>query len=393
MRFRSSLLFFLIVIYSCSNIAAAHEIRVKLFSEVRENQFILQVEAGEYEVRVNDNYYSTLKQGDRIVTLLYNNRVIVKARNLDGISADSVVLKSGGDDSSFRLTGSTQSGKSRNYLGAVLFIPGAGGLNAINIVDVEDYLPAVVRAEAGPSGTPEFYKAQTIIARTYCFRNIHKHSIDGYNLCDDVHCQVYHGISNDKMILEAVAETEGIVITDNRGNPIISAFHSNCGGETVRSDWAWVTGETYLLPVTDPWCTSSRNARWTKKIGLQDWKDYLYSKGLRADVMAPHDFVFRQPNRRENYQFAEFTLPLKQMRTDLGLKSAFFSVEVEGDAVTLNGKGYGHGVGLCQEGAIEMSRKGYTFDKILSFYYANVVLTHIDNAVLPLPVESQRQPR
>jgi stage II sporulation protein D len=72
---------------------------------------------------------------------------------------------------------------------------------------------------------------------------------------------------------------------------------------------------------------------------------------------------------------------LWQVRSDLNLRSTFFSLTVEGDSVILKGRGYGHGVGLCQEGAMVMAAKGFDFKKIINFYYTGVIITDIKNAI------------
>ena len=70
------------------------------------------------------------------------------------------------------------------------------------------------------------------------------------------------------------------------------------------------------------------------------------------------------------------------MRTDLNLRSTFFSVVTDGDTILLKGKGYGHGVGLCQEGAMEMAKEGFNYRQIIDFYYFGVMITDIKNAVI-----------
>ena len=90
---------------------------------------------------------------------------------------------------------------------------------------------------------------------------------------------------------------------------------------------------------------------------------------------------FEQPTRRYEYVSGNFSIPLQKIRDDLGLRSTFFSLKVEGDSVYLDGKGYGHGVGLCQEGAIVMAEKGFDHRRILSFYYDGVIVSDINNAV------------
>jgi len=70
-------------------------------------------------------------------------------------------------------------------------------------------------------------------------------------------------------------------------------------------------------------------------------------------------------------------MPFEKIRKDLKLRSSFFSVIAAGDSVILRGKGYGHGVGLCQEGAMEMATRGNTFQQIIEFYYKGVIITNI----------------
>jgi stage II sporulation protein D len=92
---------------------------------------------------------------------------------------------------------------------------------------------------------------------------------------------------------------------------------------------------------------------------------------------------FSQLSRAAVYRAGTFTLPLRQIRTDLNLRSSFFSLKVEGDSVILKGRGYGHGVGLCQEGAMVMASKGFDYKQIIDFYYTGVRITDIKNTVSP----------
>jgi stage II sporulation protein D len=78
-----------------------------------------------------------------------------------------------------------------------------------------------------------------------------------------------------------------------------------------------------------------------------------------------------------SYRAGNFSLPFVQIRSDLGLRSSFFSVRLEGDTVILSGRGYGHGAGLCQEGAMVMASRGFDFRKIIAFYYSGVSVTEI----------------
>jgi stage II sporulation protein D len=75
-------------------------------------------------------------------------------------------------------------------------------------------------------------------------------------------------------------------------------------------------------------------------------------------------------------------MPLSTIRSDLNLRSTFFTVIAVGDSIILKGKGYGHGVGLCQEGAMEMAAKGFNYKQIIDFYYFGVLISDISNAVV-----------
>jgi stage II sporulation protein D len=93
-------------------------------------------------------------------------------------------------------------------------------------------------------------------------------------------------------------------------------------------------------------------------------------------------FNFKQESRLTDYNVRSFSLPLTTIRYDLNLRSTFFSVFVHNDSVILKGRGYGHGVGLCQEGAMEMAEKGFSYRQIVSFYYSGVFISDIKNAVI-----------
>jgi stage II sporulation protein D len=177
-------------------------------------------------------------------------------------------------------------------------------------------------------------------------------------------------------------ETKGLVILDRDSSLIASAFHSNCGGETSSSEDVWLKRKPYLRSVNDPYCVSSRNATWEKRISPGDWKRMLMSHGYEGNTEDPLLFAFSQKRRVSDYRTGSFTMPLVSIRSIMKLKSTFFSVLPEGDSLLLRGRGYGHGVGLCQEGAMEMARKGFDFKRIINFYYTGVIITDIKNAVI-----------
>jgi stage II sporulation protein D len=114
---------------------------------------------------------------------------------------------------------------------------------------------------------------------------------------------------------------------------------------------------------------------------LSEWLKYIRKSGYNGIIADPSVLNFSQENRLPDYKTVSFRIPLRTMRSDLNLRSTFFSVFTEGDSVILKGKGYGHGVGLCQEGAMVMAAKGFRYREIINFYYTGVIISDIKNAV------------
>lgn len=252
---------------------------------------------------------------------------------------------------------------------------------AINIVDQEKYIASVVEAEAGPRKDEEFYKAQSLIARTFALAHLEKHKGEGFNLCDGTHCQVYKGKQGlDKDIYTATLDTKGLVIVDTTNQLITAAFHSNCGGFTANSQDVWLTAKSYLVSVEDKYCTGSRNATWEERIPIEKWNKYLQSKGVdTASLTDVKQYDFKPKTRPVYYTVAKKKIPMIEIRSNFKLRSAFFSVTVVKNMIRLSGRGYGHGVGLCQEGAMQMANRGLKYDKIINHYYKNVRIVNVND--------------
>ncbi|MGD0711215.1 MAG: SpoIID/LytB domain-containing protein [Bacteroidales bacterium] len=264
--------------------------------------------------------------------------------------------------------------------GLKLSIDNNGFLKIINKVELEHYVAGVVESEGDVKKNLEFLKVQAIISRTYAISNLRKHIKDeGYNFCDDVHCQVYRGRSTNSMIMMAISQTTGMIIIDITNKPISAAFHSNCGGETANSEDVWSVSTTYLKSVNDTFCLHQSQARWEKKIPTKDWLNYLSSKynfPVSDSAMRIKAITFSQPHRKMFFDDNP-NIPMKTVRSDWKLKSAFFSIEDHGDTLLFRGRGYGHGVGLCQEGAIHMVDLGWTYKDIIKYYYKGVSFINI----------------
>ncbi len=251
----------------------------------------------------------------------------------------------------------------------------------INHVDIEKYIAGVVESESGTRTSLEYYKLQSILCRTYLLSHINRHIFEGFQVCDDVHCQAYLSRTTDLDVKKGVYDTKGLVVVDGDLNLITAAFHSNCGGQTVASQDVWAMSTTYLKSVKDSFCLNQSHALWKRSIPLEDWKAYLQLKHKYPidDSLKLNDATtFTQPNGRAIYfTDKDLKIPLKTIRADFQLKSTYFSVAQQGDQIVFSGRGYGHGVGLCQEGAMRMADLNYSYKDILNFYYKDVHLVDL----------------
>ena len=274
--------------------------------------------------------------------------------------------------------------KQRSYEGDFDIEIRKEALNLINNLDMETYLEGVVESEGGPGQKLNYYKAQAVISRTYAMKYWSKHKENGYNLCDRVHCQAYlHHRSATVTIDSAVHQTRGLVMIDQAGDLYPTYFHANCGGQTSEPHYVWNEEIPNLCSFKDTFCIHTQQAKWEKRIPKEQWTTFLVDKynfpiwDSVSNELLQH---FVQEQRSAFYLHPIYGIPLRDLREQFKLKSTFFDVDMEGEEMVLHGRGFGHGVGLCQEGAMNMAKKGYSFDQILGYYYPEMRL--IDRTII-----------
>ena len=361
---------------------ASSQVKVRLFANRLPESAVFTVISGRYDIVFFNGEHITVTENDAVILLRFKGKMAVKIRNSVGYIADSVFFTgmTGKDSFSLRINGPAPA--QQKYSGDLYCFDDLDTFVLINNIDTDDYIAGVVKAEGGSGRNEEYSKTQAVIARTYMYKYFDKHMSDRFSVCDNTHCQAFNGISDDTLINSASLETKNLVITDKDSMLIISAFHSNCGGESASSGDVWLASLPYLKKVNDPYCFSSKNSVWEKKVSLTDWVDLLKKSGYSGMTDDPNVFKFIQKSRMTRYVAGSFTMPLNTIRTDLALRSTFFSVIPGKDFLNLRGKGYGHGVGLCQEGAMEMAARGFNFREIIDYYYAGVSIREVKNAVI-----------
>ncbi len=360
----------------CNSHSFSMNVRVSIFNDLFLSAVVISPDRGEYIVRGNGTELFSIGEHDLLYVSKIGENLFVSCSSGSHGLFDVVNVYSNFAGNSFNVRSVNPASGKNYYYGTLEISINYGRISLINEINENLYLAGVVEAESGTSAEKMFYKAQGVICRTYLYKNYSRHADEGFHLCDEVHCQVYRGrMSDNHLILESVNATAGKVITRSEGELISAAFHSNCGGQTSNSEDVWLLDRPYLRSVKDPWCKGKPGFSWEVRIDKDKWQNYLVSMGLNiSEITDPSGFSFIRSERAVHYRAGTFTMPLTKIRSDLNLRSAYFNVEnpAAGDYLLLRGRGHGHGVGFCQEGAMEMARRGYDFIEILRFYYTGI---------------------
>ena len=247
-------------------------------------------------------------------------------------------------------------------------------LRLINVLPLEEYLAAVLGGEMPASFPLEALKAQAVAARTYAIERKLSSLGEPYFLKSSVLAQVYKGISReDARTRKAVAETRGEILTYEL-QPIEAYFHASCGGRTESGKEALGRDLPYLQSVDCP-CGKLPQSRWSLRLPTDELDEVL---GGRASSLA---VVSRtRTGRAREIRVGRRTMDAVSFRARIGydkVKSLSFKIEPEAGGYLLEGKGYGHGAGLCQWGAKVYADEGKGFRWILSHYYPGAELQRL----------------
>jgi stage II sporulation protein D len=362
--------------------ASAEFIRVGIFTDVKSSQYVFIAANCDYLITADNQKMMTIKKDESITFQLSDGVIIGKYKDQTIGKFARIKCASIDKDGFFRLKSTKPETSALPFPDFLEVSVYKERLNAINVVDLEKYVSSVVEAEAGDNTNSEFLKVQAIICRTFALGHLTRHLSQGYQVCDNIHCQVFLSKSRfNPAVQEAVEQTRNIVIADSKNHLITGAFHSNCGGQTANAKDAWSTYVPCLKSVRDTFCLHSPHAVWQKTIAKKTWVNYLRKKNIPVadSLLSDSSFTFIQSSRENNYCFNTDTISLKSIRYDFKLKSTYFNILPQsGDSLLFQGFGYGHGVGLCQEGAMKMADYGYKMKDIINFYFKGISLVNYD---------------
>lgn len=254
------------------------------------------------------------------------------------------------------------------------------GLTMINELGLEDYLKGVVPEEMAYEWHPEALKVQAIVARTYALYQKFYNQGRKFDLASTILDQVYEGIGRERPETSmAVAQTDGLVVT--YGDELAQTYyHSTSAGRTEDIRDVWEKDLPYLRGVDCPFDEASPYYRWERRIPRQLFENSLRQAGLPVGslkALTPHlwSSAGRVKEVRILHSQGELFLKGEDTRRIIGYKtlpSTQFEVVATAPDIILRGKGYGHGVGLCQWGTKVQAEQGRSFSEIIEYYYPGV---------------------
>jgi stage II sporulation protein D len=272
------------------------------------------------------------------------------------------------------------------YRGTIIVkATGDGKLTVINELDIDDYLKGVLPRETVATWHEEALKTQAVASRTYLASHLSRHADQGFDLCADVHCQVYGGATKEHPRTNAAVDaTKGeILIYDNK--PISAFFSDNCGGATegVRLVWGQAD-QPYLRSRRCPWSDAAPRNEWRLTMNDTEMLNALRAKGLvKGDELKGVFINKKGPSGRASSMdirtnAGTFTMLANDFRIALGpekVRSTMFThiTKLQGGYL-FTGRGWGHGVGMCQWGSKGLAEQGKDYRDILAYYYPGTSL-------------------
>ena len=261
-------------------------------------------------------------------------------------------------------------------------------LNVINVVDLEQYIKGVLYHEISHKWPIEAIKAQAVAARSYAVYAMQQNKARDFDVTNDIYSQVYGGKNSERYRTGiAVDETKGEVLTFN--DKILPAFfHATCGGLTESASEVWNLDLPPLQGELCPYCKKSPHMHWKRNFRLKDIQNKLNAQGYKIGLIKSIDIIQRNASDRikllriTSRDDQSITISGKDFRNIIGpndIRSNSYEIVMRGYYADFYGRGWGHGVGLCQWGALGMAQLHFDYKAILRHYYPGTRLDQIEN--------------
>ena len=294
----------------------------------------------------------------------------VQAGSVKSTKGLEITLKNKKD--TFTINNTTYNGK--------LLIKPATKTQIIEVLPLEEYLYGVLPYEMSYSWPLEALKAQAVAARTYTLKSIENTQNNPFDLYSDVSSQMYKGSAKVyDSVKKAVDETKGQVLKYNK-NLFYTYYHANCGGHTDTPPWL----NSAVKPLHGSkcgYCNKGAGATWKYNVPKDTINSFLKKNKIPGTIKSVKIASKLSSGRAKNLKITTTkttkTIPCNTFRVGVG-STKFKSCFITGiSGLTFSGRGYGHGGGLCQEGAKGMAEAGKNYKEILKRYYPGANLENI----------------
>ncbi len=338
-----------------------------LLTKISGKNYLVISPKADYEIYIGQKLKGEILKNNTYKFGIYGSRIVVSKQK---VYDEKIYLKS-------KEPGAICEINNKKYRGNFFISVDKNKFSVVNHIDLEQYISGVVSSEMPASFPIEALKAQAVLARTYAIKKISNSSF--YDLDDTVKYQVYSGLEKEtKKGIEATFSTIGeVVLYDDKIADIF--YHSTCGGHTDSSKAVWGNFLDYIVGVRCNYCKESPHYIWKKFISFNDIKDkfnknnYNFNKIKKIKIKS-----FSKAGRTRELTVitdkGSFDIPSAKFRSmfDNILKSSNFKIIDKKDGVLLEGRGYGHAVGMCQYGAKGLAEKGHSYKKIIKYYFNGV---------------------
>ena len=264
----------------------------------------------------------------------------------------------------------------KTYPGTLRILLRKTRLLVVNLVDREAYLKAVVPSEMLPTWGEEALKAQAVVSRSFVLHHALHNNAKDYDITANK--QVYNPDKRDPRTDRAVDATRDTVLFYH-GKLLLPFFSTCCGGFTEYPANVWESKDDFPPPVECPFCREEPDFRWQARLSLEELQRKLRSAGVAsARSIAVHGRSAsggRVTVLRIESDSGPSFMRINRFRLLMGpnlIRSGLFDMEVEGGFITFRGRGWGHGVGMCQRGAKVLAERGESFKGILKYYFPGV---------------------
>ena len=273
----------------------------------------------------------------------------------------------------------------------VVTTPGNQSCDVVNETPIEDYISSLLSKEMNGTWPLEALKAQAIAARTYALHKIQSKQVSkklGHNAFYDLESSEKHQVGGTffdatKNTFLATRGTTGEILVSAKGYLTPIFFHAKCGGRTLRPEQVWSNPVDSYTNVDCPFCDSHGKKKWNGEITKVKFQKFLSWAKRKKLIKTSVNFKTRKKlifatDRFSRYKLRiywgkkSFLIKKTWLRRYFGrfiVSSNYYKLSMSKGIISIKGQGLGHGVGMCQLGALDLAKKGWDYKRILAHYF------------------------